>query len=128
MAQLGGGENFVMYHLCAFLALHGELLAPNGELLERHGFVPPLLILDQPSQAYFQSTGNTAKIDEKAVLDLYDLLFKWVDGLKDRLQIIILDHAKFSTQYERFAKTALHQWHGEDGLILEKKQETKDSP
>ncbi|MDC3985930.1 DUF3732 domain-containing protein [Polyangium jinanense] len=108
---LGGAESFVMYHLCALLGLHEQFLEGS--------FVPPLLMIDQPSQTYFPTESDKKETDRKAVKAIYDLLFRVAERHKDRLQIIALDHADFSSEDGRFHAARKYDWHGEDGLIEE---------
>lgn len=109
LSSLGGAENYVMYHVCAFLALH--------EQLSRGSFVPPLLILDQPSQTYFPSKSDTTNTDFEAVRSIYELMFRVLAECGNRFQIIALDHADFSADDRRFAAAKRYDWHGDDGLI-----------
>lgn len=106
---LGGAESFVMYHLCALLGLHEQFLEGS--------FVPPLLMLDQPSQTYFPSESDKTETDRKAVKAIYDLLFRIAKRQKNRFQIVALDHADFSADDERFRSARKYDWHGEGGLI-----------
>lgn len=114
LSTLGGAENFVMYHICALLALH--------EQLSKGGFVPRLLILDQPSQAYFPSKTDASNADIEAVWSIYDLLFRVAAECDNRFQIIVLDHADFSSDDVRFKDSRRHNWHDGEGLILDSGQ------
>ncbi len=113
LAVLGAAENFVMYHLCALLGLHVQLISNKS-------FVPPLLILDQPSQTHFPTESDPNRTDLNAVKAIYDLLFKVVEDLATSgasLQIIVLDHADFSRDDERFRNAVKYDWHGDEGLV-----------
>lgn len=107
---LGGAENFVLYHICALLGLHEQFLGDGS-------FVPPLLVLDQPSQAFFPSETDPNQTDRKAVHAIYDMLFRVAARQKNRLQIIVLDHADFSIEDERFRNAKKYDWLGVGGLI-----------
>lgn len=109
LAILGGAEIHVMYHVAAFLGLHEYLSQAESP-------VPRLVVFDQPSQAYFPSDSDKDGTDLEAVRSIYDILFKFADRLKNRVQIIALDHADFSEADPRFYHARLN-WLGEDGLI-----------
>jgi len=111
LSTLGGAENYVMYHMCALLALH--------EQLSKDSFVPRILILDQPSQTYFPSKSDTNNTDVEAVRSIYDLMFRVVTECDNRFQIIALDHADFSAEDVRFKDAKRYDWHGSEGLIPE---------
>lgn len=110
LSVLGGAENFVMYHICAFLALHAQLIKCGS-------FVPPFLVLDQPSQTHFPADSDKAGTDRKAVRAIYDLLFRVAAEPESPLQILVLDHADFSGEDKRFLNARLYDWHGDEGLI-----------
>jgi len=107
---LGGAETHVMYHLSALLGLHEHLMLSKS-------FVPRLLVLDQPSQAYFPSDSDQKKTDWDAVQSIYDTMFRFVERIGNRVQIIVLDHADFSSKDARFREATRYDWHGAGGLI-----------
>ena len=53
LSELGSGENWMGYHIAAFLSLH-ELFSLRGENCP----VPSVLIIDQPTQVYFPAQIN----------------------------------------------------------------------
>lgn len=112
---IGGAENYVMYHLCALLALHAEFLSPDTPT----SIVPPLLILDQPSQTYFPSTADKQGIDNNAVRKMYDLLFRFAEEHEGKFQILALDHADYSDEDPRFERARKYDWYEGNGLIPE---------
>src|SRR5260370_27130613 len=71
--RMGGGENWVGYHLVAFAALHSHFVNEKRPL-------PRFLMLDQPSQVYFpQDRGMREQtqqpdVDEIAVLRMFNFL------------------------------------------------------
>jgi len=98
--EIGSAENWVGYHLAAMLSLHEIFLE-----LEKSS-VPPFLMIDQPSQAYFPDVWPEDDIDENgpapkrprsADIDGVRRIFKAmelaVERTKHALQIIVVDHA-----------------------------------
>jgi hypothetical protein len=111
LRALGGGANWLYCHLTLFLSLH-RLFCKLGD----GSRIPPILFLDQPSQAYFPSleadlsqdfraqdlaerAGRMDRLDEdmRAVQDLYSELVRFcTETLEDtglQPQIIVTDHA-----------------------------------
>lgn len=91
--EIGSGENWVGYHLCALFALHSFFIRRNSP-------VPSILFLDQPSQIYFpeektlpSGAESSQHTDWDAVRQIYRMIFDTVQNLNNRLQIIVLDHA-----------------------------------
>jgi len=98
MPRVGGGENWLGYHLAALLALHNVFTSEDRP-------VPRFIILDQPSQVYFVSPeayrlmdGTTSDTlssgtDLEAVRRMFTLLYDFCQKLKPNFQIILLEHA-----------------------------------
>jgi uncharacterized protein YoxC len=98
MERMGSGENWLGCHLIVLLALHKHFI-------ENDRPVPGFLIIDQPSQVYFPTTGayktldgsseNFAKSDAdiNAVQRMFMLLKKVCEDLAPNLQIIVTEHA-----------------------------------
>ncbi len=91
--RMGGGENWVGYHLVAHLALHRWFI-------EHKRPIPRFLILDQPTQVYYPPEQDSdpelegLKDDDKqAVARMFELLFEVAKSLAPDLQVIVLDHA-----------------------------------
>lgn len=94
--EIGSGANWLAYHVALTLALQVFFLD-----LPHHP-VPGLLIYDQPSQVYFprRTAGDTGADpvtwrddDVVAVRKVFALLGEQVTAARDRLQVIVLDHA-----------------------------------
>lgn len=94
--EIGSGANWLAYHVALTLALQIFFLD-----LPHHP-VPGLLIYDQPSQVYFprRTAGDGAANpvawrdeDVVAVRKVFALLGEQVAAARDRLQVIVLDHA-----------------------------------
>ncbi|WP_343240620.1 MULTISPECIES: DUF3732 domain-containing protein [unclassified Streptomyces] len=109
--RIGSGENWVGYHLVAHLALHRYFV-------RQHRPVPRILMLDQPTQAWYRSEvdqrsgelrGDT---DREAVSRLFRLIYDVVHELAPDLQVIICDHANLAEKW--FQDSVVHNWrHGE---------------
>lgn len=91
--RMGGGENWVGYHLVAHLALHRWFVDHKRP-------IPRFLILDQPTQVYYPPEQDSdpelegLKDDDKqAVARMFELLFDVTKSLAPDLQVIVLDHA-----------------------------------
>lgn len=110
LQQLGSGSNWLGVHLITYFALHKYFISLNRP-------VPNFLIIDQPSQVYFPSDVDEEDTDTIEVKKLYDFIFKRVEELKGKMQVIIVDHAYIKN--EKF-EGALRQdwWHG-DKLVPE---------
>jgi len=114
LSEIGSGANWVGFHLGCALALHAQFKHEQGP-------VPRVLLLDQPSQAWFPPEG--AKVsgekepernaDRLAVERLYEVLR---DFCSDRdYQIIAVDHARPSADW--FRKHVVRDWHTAGGLV-----------
>jgi hypothetical protein len=115
--EIGSGANWLAYHVAVTLALQAYFLRePNHP-------VPGLLIYDQPSQVYFPARRATAASSEAfdppwlnedliAVRKVFDLLDKVVRKAKQRLQIIVLDHADDEVWGELPDVHLVEEWRG----------------
>lgn len=115
--EIGSGANWLAYHIAVTLALQAYFLRePNHP-------VPGLLIYDQPSQVYFPARRATAVSSEAfdppwlnedliAVRKVFDLLDKVVRKAKQRLQIIVLDHADDEVWGELPDVHLVEEWRG----------------
>ncbi|MCQ6957611.1 DUF3732 domain-containing protein [Mucilaginibacter aquariorum] len=97
-ATIGSKSNYMFLHLFLFLGLHEHFISLP------HSYVPQFLILDQPSQPYYEGTGasekteDIAKDDDKAKLQsafqlLNDFITKINSEYNTEFQIIMLEHA-----------------------------------
>lgn len=111
MAQIGSGATHRGYHIIVHLALH-KLFADNDRP------VPRFLFIDEPSQSNFLSEDASVdkkKRETKAVLDIYKLLFKFINDIKPNFQIIITDHADFSDEF--FTDNLIDVWGPNNKLV-----------
>lgn len=112
MHGIGSAANWIGYHLATHLALH--------RFFTRQGRpVPRFLMLDQPTQAYYQSeearrTGRPNDSDRTAVSAMFRLMKDVVEELAPDFQIIVSDHADLSDDW--FAESIVHNWR-DDKLI-----------
>ena len=115
MDRMGGGENWVGYHLLAHLALHRWFVQHKRP-------VPRFLVLDQPTQVYYPPEIDTdAELqtlldeDRLAVARMFDLLFDVTELLAPELQVIVLDHADIRDP--RFQHAIVERWRNGPKLI-----------
>jgi hypothetical protein len=111
LPQIGSGANWVAYHLLIIFALHQHFIQNNRP-------VPRFVILDQPTQVYYppEKNDNIVEIssDELAVNKMFDFIFKVVQSLTPKLQVIITDHAYLKN--DMFKESVTEIWR--DGLKL----------
>lgn len=115
--RMGSGENWVGYHLVAYLAL-------AKWFIEQKRPVGRFIFFDQPTQVYFPSdqavTGSLDEInddeDRKAVKRMFEWIFKVVSELSPELQVIITDHADIDEEWFQTA-VADTKWRGNKALI-----------
>ena len=105
--KMGGGENWVGYHLVAMLALHSHFVS-------QHRPVPRFIMLDQPSQVHYpedqDARPHADRPDEDvvAVNHTYDFLVKRAQELSPSFQIIVVDHAYLARQ--DFLLVVVQRW------------------
>jgi hypothetical protein len=116
MDRMGGGKNWVGYHLLAHFGLHKWFVTQNRP-------TPRFLILDQPTQVYYPAEhyeqADVTKLtdeDRDAVRGMFDLIFTVVDELAPGFQVIVTDHADLTTD-ARFQKAIVERWRGDLKLI-----------
>ena len=113
--RMGSGENWVSYHVLAHLALHWWFR-------RRHRPVPGILILDQPTQAYYppdRVEGGLDQIekdaDRRAVQALFRLMYKACEDILKPFQLIVMDHAHLDDDW--FEECIVEEWRGENALV-----------
>ncbi|WP_168207753.1 DUF3732 domain-containing protein [Spirosoma sp. KCTC 42546] len=112
--DIGSGENWVSYHLLIHFALHKYFIINDRP-------VPNFLLIDQLSQAYFPpekdtGTGNTEQSsDEVAIKRLFDFVFRRVEELDGKFQVILIDHAKLKDG--KFQSAIIEEWRNGVKLI-----------
>ena len=116
--DIGSGKNWVGYHIVTLLALHRYFI-------EHRRPVPRMLLLDQPTQAFFptnkqndpeRSFGDMPDDDQAQVGRIFELLRATVEELAGRMQIIVMDHAEIDEDW--FAEAVGdNTWRGGRGLV-----------
>ncbi|GAB3533828.1 hypothetical protein GCM10027403_08460 [Arthrobacter tecti] len=115
LSGLGSGANWLGYHLATHLALHRTFVTQNLPM-------PRLLMLDQPTQVFYESkptdtrealseSGQLADEDHEAVARMFRLLLDFVEELAPNFQIIVSDHAHLTEKW--FEDAVEHNWRGE---------------
>lgn len=92
---IGSKSNYMFLHLFMFLGLHEHFIS-----LEK-SYVPQILILDQPSQPYYEGKKEDVEIgkdDDKTKLqDAFSLLNEFIgiinEEYENEFQMILLEHA-----------------------------------
>lgn len=112
---IGSAANLIGYHLVAHLALHEFFV-------ERDRPVPRVLILDQPTQAYYQSeeskeSGKPSDADREAVAAMFKAMLDITQRLSPSLQVIVIDHANLEESW--FQDAVEHNWRDGEKLIPE---------
>lgn len=111
--RIGSAENWIGAHLVTHLALHRYFTLNNRP-------VPRLLMLDQPTQAYYPSeierqTGIPENdSDREAVRRMFRLLYDIAAELSPNQQIIVCDHANLPEEW--FRDSVVQNWR--DGAAL----------
>lgn len=118
LAGLGSGANWLGYHLATYLALHKTFVEGGRPL-------PRLLMLDQPTQVFYESkppaardrmseSGTPDDEDHTAVTRMFRLLNDFANELAPHFQVIVSDHAHLTDDW--FEEAVEHNWRG-DALI-----------
>jgi hypothetical protein len=114
LSRIGSAANWIGYHLVTHLALHRYFTRQDRP-------VPRLLMLDQPSQAYYPSEVEQkegvpeGEEDRAAVERLYDLMRSVTEELNPNMQVIVCDHANLAASW--FQDAVVHNWRDGEKLI-----------
>lgn len=119
LSGLGSGANWLGYHLATHLALHATFATQGAP-------VPRLLMLDQPTQVFYESkpkavresiaeTGVPADEDHASVTRMFRLLYDFVAQLAPDFQVIVSDHADLAEE-SWFQDSIAYNWRG-DALV-----------
>jgi hypothetical protein len=121
--EIGSGANWLSYHVALSLGLQEFFLG------QKHSPVPGFLVYDQPSQVYFprrlaEKRGELKNFDPKlddedviAVRKVFSTLAAAVAGSKDRLQVIVLDHAGSDVWAEVPSVQLVEEWRDATKLV-----------
>jgi len=114
LSRIGSAANWIGYHLVGHLALHRYFARQERP-------VPRLLMLDQPTQAYYQSDVEQQKgvpeadDDRAAVHRMFELMRDVASELAPDMQIIVCDHANLLDPW--FQDAVVHNWREGQKLI-----------
>jgi hypothetical protein len=110
LERMGSAGNWVGYHLVTHLALHRWFVNKSRPL-------PRLLMIDQPTQAFYPpdvdelSVQDMDDADRQAVTAMFRLIDEVVRELAPALQIIVTDHASLEEKW--FQAAIVEEWrHG----------------
>ena len=122
MSDIGGGANYLKFHLITLLALHKYFIQQKLP-------VPGFIVLDQPSQVFFPSREDYDALQNPslgasqlpnseivAAQEVFNFLFSICEQLNPDLQIIILEHAYFDPRFKD-ALVNNEDWFGGRALI-----------
>ncbi|HVL48149.1 MAG TPA: DUF3732 domain-containing protein [Candidatus Thermoplasmatota archaeon] len=113
LREIGSAANWVGYHVISVVGLHTYFR-------EHDSPVPALIMIDQPSQAWFPpevewSPENPREDAEtRPITKIVDVLAEFAEAPKGP-QIIILEHAELKA--ESFKRNVLDRWTGAKGLL-----------
>ncbi|MCX2585674.1 DUF3732 domain-containing protein [Pedobacter sp. MR22-3] len=88
--EVGSGHNHMAYHISTYLGIHEYLIGLNDNK------VPPFIVFDQPSQAYFPEINDDKSVQEEDLIKLkkiFEVLSAFNTNTKGKVQIIVLEHA-----------------------------------
>jgi hypothetical protein len=116
--DIGSGNNWVGYHVVTLLAL-------QRYFIQHERPVPQMLVLDQPTQAFFpdnkkedprRTLADMAEDDQTRVARIFDLLHDTVQAANGKLQVIVTDHARLDVPWFDAAVDG-RDWHDGGGLV-----------
>lgn len=116
LGRMGSAGNWVGYHLVTHLALHRWFV-------DKERPVPRLLMIDQPTQAFYPPDVDEVAVedmddaDRQAVTSMFRLLNEVAQQLAPNLQIIVMDHANLEEGW--FQETIVEEWRRGTKLVPE---------
>jgi Protein of unknown function (DUF3732) len=122
LSEIGSGSNWLSYHIAVLFGLHQYFLALSASP------VPSFIVIDQPSQVYFPrrlATGGDEQPDDLPIRDedvdavrkAFQVIGKVVHGLNEKLQVIILDHARQEIWDGIESTVGLEEWRDGKKLV-----------
>jgi hypothetical protein len=114
LQRIGSAANWIGYHLATHLSLHKYFV-------ENERPVPHVLMIDQPTQAFYPSeaakdSGAVNDADREAVLAMFQVMRDVVNELAPRMQVIVSDHADLLDE-DWFQDAIEHNWRGGTKLV-----------
>lgn len=120
--EIGSGANWMGYHISIMLALHEFFL----ELTQSH--VPTFLFIDQPTQVYFpekwpeheriQELEEDGHSDFAQARKIFKALELGMKRTKNKLQIIVTEHAPVLTWKGIENVNLVEEWRGSDEALI----------
>lgn len=110
-SSIGSAKNWVGYHLATVLSLQQHFVTQSRP-------VPSFLVLDQPSQAFFPTDLPNEEIVDQDRHDAFgqiEVIREVVDGLDNKLQVIVIEHADFDVDW--YQEAVRQRWRDGDALI-----------
>ena len=97
LSETGSASNWLAYHLAILLAFHKYFANNNCNVFN-------FIMFDQPSQVFFPNPSEmpqdleelearSNKDDIKSVIEIFKLFNEYINSTKEKVQIIVLDHA-----------------------------------
>jgi hypothetical protein len=115
MTHMGSGQNWLWCHLLAHFALH-KWFVDKGRP------VPRFLILDQPTQVYYQAERDAGgsleglkDTDRDGVIRIFRWLQDRAEEMRGQFQVIVTDHAEVKDTW--FADILVERWRGGKALV-----------
>ncbi|WP_026423307.1 DUF3732 domain-containing protein [Actinokineospora inagensis] len=115
LKEIGGGQNWLGYHLAVFLSLHEWFIDHDQP-------VPQLLVFDQPSQVYFPADYKGATLqpfeeaDRTALLHVYEAIADTITAADGKLQVIAMEHADLEQPV--FSTAVIQRWRDGQGAMV----------
>ncbi len=109
--EIGGGENYMAYHISTLLALHEFFLD------HKNSPVPSFIVFDQPSQVYFpdkSESEDTKDEDVQKVKRIFDAFSQCLIRTSNKLQIIVVEHVGDYAWSDLKNVNKLRRWRGEE--------------
>ncbi|MFJ7663907.1 DUF3732 domain-containing protein [Lysinibacillus sp. NPDC097162] len=121
--EIGSGSNWLAYHISITLALQLKFLKSN------YSPIPSFIVYDQPSQVYFPkklANNDDSELDPKLVKDedklavqkIFITMSQAIKKSKNRLQVIVLEHADSSIYGGLENIHEVCEWRGEKGKLI----------
>lgn len=117
LTEIGGQQNYVGYNIAALIAIHIAFRKANLTVLN------PILVIDQPSQAYFEAggmpqTAHISKDSRERLQRLYWALDEMVATCEETPMIIVIERSPPEDLLSMKNSCAVEGWCGEsDGLL-----------
>jgi hypothetical protein len=108
--EIGGGSNFLAYHISSLLALHEFFVSLKKTP------VPGFVIFDQPSQVFFPDKSDSESASDEDVIKvrrIFEAFSKFVERSKGSVQVIVIEHVGEYAWEGLTNINKLRRWRGE---------------